>query len=124
MGGGERRRVEAQRLQAAWRIAEHDHIGAGDQVKRRGQAGGRVEVQRGDLLTAVEDLVAGMVGHPVAARRLDLDHLGLEVAKEHRRHRTGDPLAEVGDTQAMVSGQTRRLPCARRRGSRVSPFAP
>ena len=37
--------------------------------------------------------------HPVAAGRLDLDHVGAEVGEEHRSERAGEELAEVDDPQ-------------------------
>src|SRR5581483_10439548 len=56
--------------------------------------------------------VAGMVLQPVAARRLDLHHLGLEVAEEHRGHGPRDALAEVGDADSPIGGQGHDLPAA------------
>ena len=56
--------------------------------------------------------VAGLV----ARRRLDLDHVGAEVAERHRRQRPGEHPGEVGDEDTVE----RRIVATRR----ASPWAP
>ena len=82
----------------------HDHVGAARQPLRHCLAVGALEVDHDAALVAIElrehRAQLALEGRPhharrVTAWRLDLDHVGAEVAENHRAHRTGDDRGEV-----------------------------
>src|SRR5262249_25140519 len=62
------------------------------------------DIERGAPLVAIPHLVAGRASHEVAARRLQLQHLGPEVGHQHRRHRPGATLRAVENLQPLTRG--------------------
>ena len=107
--GLERGVVEAERgHQAGAEVLEHD-VARADQLLRRRQAFGGVDVEDDALLVAVEraeeaDAEARQLARLVAAGRLDLDHLGAEVGEDHPAGRAHDHVRELDDADA-VEGQ-------------------
>ena len=89
-------------------VLQHD-VGAGDQLARDREVVGVLEVEGDRPLVAVdpEEVRRHAVAHRglpgagvVALRALDLDHLGTEVAHQHRGVGAGQDPGEVGDDQA------------------------
>ena len=86
----------------------HQHVGAGDQLAQDVDALGLLEVDRqralaavgryeqgGELAGRIDRLAAA--ARDVAARRLDLDHVGALVGQEHRGERPRHHAGEVDD---------------------------
>ena len=65
-------------------VFDHD-IGAVDQAPRDLEIGLRLEVERDAALVAVPRGVRRRI-ETRAARRIDADHVGAEIAEQHRRH--------------------------------------
>ena len=87
------------------------HVGARGQPARQLEVARVAEVERERALVAVEPEVVGRLA--LAPRRaprarvvaavgaLDLDHVGAEVAEQHRRERPGEHAREVGHEDAV-----------------------
>jgi hypothetical protein len=109
VGLGHGRVVEPEpRERARPEVLEHD-VGAGDQPARHVEVVGVLEVQGDRPLVAVDPEEVGRdpVAHRglpragvVALGALDLDHLGAQVAQEHRGVGAGQDPGEVGDQQS------------------------
>ena len=81
--------VEAERLEHTRHRVEHRHVGVGDEtLGDRGICAAR-QIQHQAPLVAVPRQVAGLVAAAFASRRVDLDHLGAEIAQMHGCHRRG-----------------------------------
>ena len=119
IGLRERPGVQAEGLELAGVVVEQGDVGARDEGPRLRHPGLGSQVQSEQVLVAVPGQVTGMILHPVALRRLDLDDVGLEVPQQHGGHGPGQPLGEVDDAHAGECGHFRRPPwCGARRGAR------
>jgi hypothetical protein len=104
-------------------VLDHD-VGALAQPQRDPLAGLLAEVERHRALVAREDrppqrvvvvAQAAPVAHRVAARRrLDLDHVGPEVAEQRADVRAGEQLAELDHAQALQRAVAQRAVRVRR----------
>ena len=100
--------VEAELARPVRQAVVHERVGGRDQLAAPLAPLRRLEVERDRALAAVERVeVAALAGLErvvaapfVAARRLDLDHVGAEVGEEHRRERGGHVLPVVEDAEA------------------------
>ncbi len=79
-----------------------DDVGGADELERNGQAARILDVQRDVAFTplAAEEGLGGHA-HAIAGDGFDLDHLGAEVADDHRSERTREVLAEVDQPHAF-----------------------
>ena len=110
---------EAEALRRAGAEVLHVDVRAPQQLPQRLPVRLHLEVEHDALLVAVERLELGAVEALLevaeavaAARALDLDHLGAEVAEQHRGVRRRDELAVVDDPVAGQRAFHRRMRAA------------
>ena len=96
---------EAEPVERAGGEVVQAHVGRLHQRQERGLALGRLEVERGRALVAVEIIIArARARHAprlvAAVRVLHLDHVGAEIGQDQRRRRPGDDVAELQHLEA------------------------
>jgi hypothetical protein len=80
-----------------------DHVGGRHEFEREAHAVGLLEIDRDVALAALatHERPDETAAHAVAARGLDLDHVGAEVGQDHRTERARQVLAEVDNANAF-----------------------
>ena len=125
--------VEAEPLERARLEVGDDDVGALAQHAREREVRRALEVEHDRALVPVCGVVIGRTSlrvdgrHPmprvVAVRRLDLDHIGAEVAERHRHKRSREDAREVDDEDPIERtrhGRDHSRPSGGRRGRRGS----
>ena len=102
----QRRLVEASRHRAPLRDVDHHNICRARKKLRAIATRIARRIQHHRPLTSIEGLEARRHAVWIAARRLNLDHVGAVVGQEHRRVWTSDPACEVNDSNVI---EDRRL---------------
>ncbi len=105
----QRRVVDAQRRRAALRLVDDDHVRRGGEQREARAAAVAREVEHRGALAAVQRLEREARAKRIAARRLDLDHVGAVIGEEHRRVRARDAGRRVDDAHAVEDARPRRV---------------
>ena len=111
--------LEAEALSGRMRRIDDQHVRPPDQPLEDVPRARRLEIERESPLVAVVEMPGIVVGGArlrrnlvrdpprIAARRLDLDHVGAEVGQDHRRARTRDEARQVDHLESREDVVTR-----------------
>ena len=92
---------EAEPLGDARPIALDQHVGLGDQREHQFAALVGLQVGRDRAPVAVHGLMAAFRHSAGSARAFDADHVGAEIAEDHRRVRSGADAGQFDDSQSL-----------------------
>src|SRR5262249_32980301 len=98
-----------QALEDAGSIVVDYYVGAAHQLQQEISTLGALQVEsdRSHAAVPAEEAEARAGAKRIAAKRLDLDHLGAEIREKHRAERAGDEGGEVHHADAVERGRRR-----------------